>query len=104
MIGPFQLSRAGYAPGTKVKIDSLHLQTSPFWKHKLLAGNDHVIDIFTSEDSENISLCIFNVLLSTMQGALKTLPRNILKYSLCFQAQLILDPWGFKIASTRIPA
>ena len=28
----------------------------------LLAGNDHVIDIFTSEDMENISLCIFRYL------------------------------------------
>ncbi len=31
-------------------------------KTKLLAGNDHVIDIFTSEDMENISLCIFQYL------------------------------------------
>ena len=36
------------------------LQTS-----KLLAGNDHVIDIFTSEDIEKISLYIFTILLST---------------------------------------
>ena len=35
-------------------------------KTKLLAGNDHVIDIFTSEDMENISLCIFSILLSTI--------------------------------------
>ncbi len=35
-------------------------------KTKLLAGNDHVIDIFTSEDMENISLCIFIILLSTL--------------------------------------
>ncbi len=34
-------------------------------KTKLLARNDHVIDIFTSEDMENISLCIFSMLLST---------------------------------------
>ncbi len=27
-------------------------------KTKLLVGNDHVIDIFTSEDMENISLCV----------------------------------------------
>ncbi len=32
------------------------------FKTKLLAGNDHVIDIFTSEDMENISLCIFQYL------------------------------------------
>ena len=31
-------------------------------KTKLLAGNDHVMDIFTSEDMENISLCIFQYL------------------------------------------
>ncbi len=35
-------------------------------KTKLLAGNDHVIDMFTSEDMENISLCIFSILLSTI--------------------------------------
>ena len=35
-------------------------------KTKLLAGNDHVIDIFTGEDMENISLCIFSILLSTI--------------------------------------
>ena len=35
-------------------------------KTKLLAANDHVIDIFTSEDMENISLCIFSILLSTI--------------------------------------
>ncbi len=29
-------------------------------KTKSLAGNDHVIDIFTSEDMQNISLCIFS--------------------------------------------
>ena len=29
-------------------------------KTKLLAGNGHVIDIFASEDMENISLCIFS--------------------------------------------
>ena len=33
---------------------------------KLLAGNDHVIDIFTSEDMENILLCIFSNLLCTI--------------------------------------
>ena len=38
----------------------------PILKTKLLAGNDHVIDIFTSEDMENISLCIFSILLSTI--------------------------------------
>ena len=46
---------------TKMKIGSRLLQKSP-----LLAGNDHVIDIFTSEDMENISLCIFSILLSTI--------------------------------------
>ena len=35
-------------------------------KTKLLAGNDHVIDIFTSEDMENISLSIFSSLLTTI--------------------------------------
>ncbi len=39
-------------------------------KTKLLAGNDHVIHIYvhicTSEDMENISLCIFSILLSTI--------------------------------------
>ncbi len=35
-------------------------------KTKLLAGNDHVIDIFTNEDMENILLCIFSILLSTI--------------------------------------
>ncbi len=35
-------------------------------KTKLLTGNDNVIDIFTSEDMENISLCIFSNLLSTL--------------------------------------
>ena len=33
---------------------------------KLLAGNDHVIDIFTSENMENILRCIFSTLLSTI--------------------------------------
>ncbi len=36
------------------------------FKTKLLAGNNHAIDIFTSEDMENISLCIFSILLSTI--------------------------------------
>ena len=35
-------------------------------KTKLLAGNNHVIDIFTSEDMDNISLCVFSILLSTI--------------------------------------
>ena len=30
-------------------------------KIKLLTGNDQVIDIFTSEDMENILLCIFSI-------------------------------------------
>ena len=29
-----------------------------------MAGNDHVIDIFTSEDMENISLYIFQYLIA----------------------------------------
>ena len=37
-----------------------------FENTKLLAGNDHVIDIFTSEDMENILRCIFSILLSTI--------------------------------------
>ena len=37
-----------------------------FENTKLLAGNDHVIDIFTSEDMENILQCIFSMLLSTI--------------------------------------
>ena len=31
-----------------------------------MAGNDHVIDIFTSEDMKNILLCIFSILLSAI--------------------------------------
>ncbi len=38
----------------------------PILKTKLSVGNDHVIDIFTSEDMENNSLCIFSILLSTI--------------------------------------
>ena len=34
-----------------------------FENTKLLAGNDHVIDIFTRKDMENILLCIFSILL-----------------------------------------
>ena len=46
-----------------MKIGSRLLQKSiAILKTKLLAGNDHVIDIFTSEDMENISLCIFQYL------------------------------------------
>ena len=29
-------------------------------------------------------------------------PLSVKKYSLCFQPQLILDPWKLKIASTHI--
>ena len=36
-------------------------------KEKLLPGDDYVIDIFTGDDTENISLCIFSVMLSTIQ-------------------------------------
>ena len=43
-----------------MKIGSQLLQTSPFW-----------IDIFTSEDMENILQCIFSILLSTIQGVSK---------------------------------
>jgi hypothetical protein len=32
------------------------------FENTFLAGNDHVIDIVTSEDMENISLCIFRYL------------------------------------------
>ena len=39
-----------------MKIGSLLLQTRHFENIKLLAGNVHVIDIFTSEDMENILL------------------------------------------------
>ncbi len=35
-------------------------------KRKFFAVNDHVTHIFTSEDIENISLCIFSILLSTI--------------------------------------
>ncbi len=48
----FQQNENWFAALTKVAI----------LKTKLLAGNDHVIDIFTSEDMENISLCIFQYL------------------------------------------
>ena len=37
-----------------------------FENTKLLAGNDHMIDIFTDEDMENILLYIFSILLSTI--------------------------------------
>jgi hypothetical protein len=36
-------------------------QTSPFWKEIHLWENDHVIDIFTIEDMENIPLSIFGI-------------------------------------------
>ena len=47
---------------------SLQLSQVAILKTKLLTGNDHVIDIFTSEDMENqnISLCVFSILLSTI--------------------------------------
>ena len=51
---------------TKMKIGSRTLTKVAILKTKLLAGNDHVIDIFTSEDMENILLCIFSILLSTI--------------------------------------
>ena len=37
-----------------------------FENTKLLAENDHVIDIFTRKDMENILLCIFSILQSTI--------------------------------------
>ena len=37
-----------------------------FESTKLFMGNDHVIDIFTSEDKENSSIRIFSILLSTI--------------------------------------
>ena len=37
-----------------------------FENTKLLGGNDRVNDILTSEDMENILLCIFSILLSTI--------------------------------------
>ena len=45
----------------KTKIGSPFLDFA-ILKTNLLAGNDHVIDILTSEDVENISLCIFRYL------------------------------------------
>ena len=45
-----------------MKIGSRRISRSCKCRHfentQLLAGNDHVIDMFTSEDMENISLCI----------------------------------------------
>ncbi len=57
-----------FATLTKVAIRALIYISAlvAILKTKLLAGNDHVIDIFTSEDMENISLCIFSILLSTI--------------------------------------
>ncbi len=55
---------------TKMKIRSSY--KSRHFENKIIRviteiiGNDHVIDIFTSEDMENISLCIFSILLSTI--------------------------------------
>ena len=37
-----------------------------FESTNLFVGNDQVIDIFTSEGMENILLCIFSFLLSTI--------------------------------------
>ena len=37
-----------------------------FENKKLLAGNDHVIDIFANGDVENIPLCIFSISLSAI--------------------------------------
>ena len=31
---------------TKMNIGSHFFQTSPFWRYKIIGGNDHVIDIF----------------------------------------------------------
>ena len=41
--------------------NSLIILLSSHCQHNAMAGNDHVIDIFTSEDIENISLYIFSV-------------------------------------------
>ena len=51
---------------TKIKIGSqvAALTKVAILKTKLLAGNDHVVDIFTNKDMENISLC--SILLSTI--------------------------------------
>ncbi len=48
---------------TKMKIGSVRdFSKVAILKTKLLAGNDHMIDIFTSgEDMENISPCIFSI-------------------------------------------
>ena len=55
-----------FSLGTKVKFRCSYKHRH-FENTKLLAGNDHVIDIFTSEDMENILLCIFSILLSTSE-------------------------------------
>ena len=54
----FHTSQSRY---TKVKLVRCSYKHRLFENTKLLAGNDHVIDIFTSEDMENISHCVFLV-------------------------------------------
>ena len=39
-----------------------------FENTKLLAGNDHVIDIFNAKDMQNISVFIFSILLYTIMN------------------------------------
>ncbi len=56
----------GYVAITYAAITYVALTKVAILQTKLSAGNDHVIDIFTSEDMENISLCIFSILLSTI--------------------------------------
>ena len=47
-------------------LENVAFRKVTIFKTKLLAGNDHVIGIFTSEDMEKISRCIFSILLSTI--------------------------------------
>ena len=49
-----------------LNMDAAAYKHRHFENTKLLAGNDYVIDIFTSEDMENILLYIFSILLSTI--------------------------------------
>ena len=49
----------------KTKIDSSLSDKHRHLENKFLAGNDFMIDIFTSEDMEDVSLFIFRYLLHT---------------------------------------
>ena len=40
------------------------IHTLPFYKHKIMAGNDQVINTFTCEGVENISLAVFSITLA----------------------------------------